>query len=216
MPSIGDAFALLGKLIEFMITLPARIANLVVGTTNILIGIGLSAMHLGEIVPMVFLDWLMILGYMFEFVKTYTVCSVYFLTNIKNCILYYVIEMFGVLLYMPIRIMLLIFKLFGVNLYPLEKKVWESLDKLDRYVVGNLGFHIIYWPKAIRNQCFNCKRLKIDILMQRAGDVGDDFFVKIPALIKNAIPLFITGANELGNIFASGSPPMPGPISVQF
>jgi len=57
MADLGEAFALLGKLIEFLITLPMRIANLVVGTTNILIGIGLSTMHLGEIIPMVFMDF---------------------------------------------------------------------------------------------------------------------------------------------------------------
>jgi len=57
MPDIGEAFEVLGKVIEIMITLPMRIANLVVGTTNILIGIGLSTMHLGEIIPMVFMDF---------------------------------------------------------------------------------------------------------------------------------------------------------------
>jgi hypothetical protein len=216
MADLGEAFALLGKLIEFLITLPMRIANLVVGTTNILIGIGLSTMHLGEIIPMVFMDFLMIVGYLFEFVKTYTVCSVFFIANAKRCFLYYIIEFIGVLLYMPVRIMLLLLRVLGINLYPVEKGVWDSLEKLDRYVVGNAGFHIIYWPKSIRDNCFNCKRLKVDVMMQRAGDVSDDFFVKIPYLIRNAIPLFITGANQLGRIFASGSPPMPEPISVKF
>jgi hypothetical protein len=53
-------------------------------------------------------------------------------------------------------------------------------------------------------------------MMQRAGDVSDDFFVKIPKLVKNAIPLFITGAGQWGQIFASGAPPMPKPIEVNF
>ena len=216
MADLGEAFALLGKLIEFLITLPMRIANLVVGTTNILIGIGLSTMHLGEIIPMVFMDFLMIVGYLFEFVKTYTVCSVFFIANAKRCFLYYIIEFIGVLLYMPIRIMLLLLRVLGINLYPVEKGVWDSLEKLDRYVVGNAGFHIIYWPTSIRDNCFNCKRLKVDVMMQRAGDVSDDFFVKIPYLIRNAIPLFITGAGQLGQIFASGTPPMPKPITVKF
>jgi len=86
----------------------------------------------------------MIIGYIFEFVKTYTVCGVFFIANAKRCFLYYIIEFIGILLYMPVRIMLVILRAIGINLYPVEKSVWDALEKLDKYVVGNLGFHIIY------------------------------------------------------------------------
>jgi len=209
MPSIGDAFDLLGKLINFMVTIPARIANLVVGTTNILLGIALTTAHLGEIVPMFFIDVLNLLGLMFEFVKTYSVCSVYFIANAKRCIIYYVIEMIGFILYMPVRILLLLLNAIGMNLYTYEKKIWDGLEKLDHVIVGAAGFHIIYWPKSIRDQCFNCKRLKIDTLMKKAGDISGDFFVKGPTLLKSAISLFTVGTGELGQIFSAGAPPMP-------
>uniref|UniRef100_A0A6C0JJ91 Uncharacterized protein n=1 Tax=viral metagenome TaxID=1070528 RepID=A0A6C0JJ91_9ZZZZ len=209
MPDIGEAFDLLGKIINFMITIPARVANLVIGATNIILGIAVTTAHLAEIVPMFSIDILNLLGYMFEFVKTYTVCSVYFIANAKRCVLYYIIEMIGFILYMPVRIFLLILNAIGINLYPYEHKVWNGLEQLDHIIVGAAGFHIIYWPKSIRDQCFNCKRLKIDVLMERAGDISGDFFVKAPELLKSAIRLFTVGAGELGQIFSGGSPPMP-------
>jgi len=215
MPGIGDAFDLLGKLLNFMITLPARIANLVVGTTNILLGIAATTAHLGQIIPIVFLDWLNMLGLIFEFVKTYSICTVYFIANAKKCFLYYIIEMIGFLLYMPVNIMLFVLKTMGMNLYPYEKKIWKGLEQLDHIIVGMAGFHIIYWPKSIRDDCFNCKRLKINSLMEKAGDVGDDFFVKIPNLIKGGIRLFTIGSSEWGQIFSGGSPPMPPPPDIR-
>jgi hypothetical protein len=50
----------------------------------------------------------------------------------STCFLYYIIEFIGVLLYMPVRIMLLLLRVLGINLYPVEKGVWDSLEKLDR------------------------------------------------------------------------------------
>jgi hypothetical protein len=206
-----DPFALLPMVIKFIMTLPQRFANIMTGLLNIFFGVAISLKDVGVISGIVLIDFFIFMEYTWEFVKTYTICSLYFLSNMTRCIFYYIIDIFGILLYLPIRLILYMVYVFGINLYPIETKVWDGLEKLDVFIFGYTGIHIIHWPKSIRDQCYNCKRLKVNIYAGKIMNLVDDFTIKIPAIIIKSIPYLKASLNNLMQVFSS-NPKMPKPL----
>lgn len=194
---IGD---LIAALFKFLATLPQRIAGVVFGVTNIFLGIARETGHIAKVAEIGVWDSVIVLFTLWEFIKTYAICSVYFLSNLRKCIFYYFIDICLVILYLPVRLILYILYLMGIDLYPTEESIWENIEMLDRTIYGSAGIHIMYWPKPIRDDCYNCKRLKIDYVMSTAGGVSDDLFRIIPDMLKAGIPYFKKGAQNLKQV----------------
>jgi len=213
MAGIGDAFKLLGQIIDFLTTLPQRLLNISFGLINIFLGIAVELKNAGVVSGIVLIDFFVFMEYTWEFVKTYTICSLYFLSNMTHCIFYYIIDIFGILLYLPVRLILYIVYIIGLNLYPMEKQLWDGLEILDSNIFRYTGVHIIHWPKSIRNQCYNCKRLKVSVYGGKIMDLVDDFTIKIPAIMIKGIPYLTAAFGNLNQVFASNPsmPDMPKP-----
>jgi hypothetical protein len=128
-----------------------------------------------------------LIAYASEFVFTYTVCGVKYISNIPNCIFYYLVDMFIQILYLPLRITIwILYAFLGINLYPTQKMIWKYVEQINGYVYGFTGFNIIRWPKNIRDQCYNCKRLKTSVLVNKASDINKGFKTAIPTIFDNA------------------------------
>ena len=198
-----NPFKLLGMIINFVITLPQRFANIAAGIINIFFGVAVELKNAGVVSGIVLIDFFILLEYTWEFVRTYTICSLYFVSNLTNCIFYYIMDIFGVLLYLPIRLLLYIFYMFRVNMYPYEEKIWENLEKLDVIVFGYTGIHIIHWPKNIRDKCYNCKRLKVNIFAGKIMGLVDDFTITIPTIMSAGIEYLVAAFGNVGQVFGS-------------
>ena len=59
-----------------------------------------------------------------------------------------------------------------------------AIEKMDTIFYSFFGFHLIYFPKSIREDCFVCKRLKNSAVSKKADDVADTFNKKIPEIMK--------------------------------
>jgi hypothetical protein len=190
-------FSLIPAIFNFLITLPQRFANIFVGIMNIFLGIAMELKNVGIVSGMVLLDFFTFLEYTWELIRTYLICAPKILSNLTNCLIYYIIDFIFVVLYLPIRIFLSLLLAVGVNLYPIQQKISDGFEKIDRLSFTYTGFHVIHWPKSIRDQCYNCKRLKLTVYADRIVDIVDDFTVNIPAIMKTG--LHYLGA-ALGNI----------------
>jgi hypothetical protein len=99
----------------------------------------------------------------------------------------------------------------GINLYKEMQKMSDMLEKLDQIILNYVGFHIIHWPKNVRDKCYNCKRLKMSVYAGKIMGLVDDFTIKIPAIIIKGIPYLKGALNNLMQIFSS-NPRMPNPL----
>jgi hypothetical protein len=138
---------------------------------------------------------------LFTFAITWMMCLFQNIANMQTCLIYYLLEVFGQILYLPVRIILWIAYQVGFDLYPIETSAWNGVEELDRIIMGIVGFHISHFPKNIRDQCYNCKRLKVSALSKHAAPLVDDITNKMPELLMPGIMLIAKGGDELMHPF---------------
>ena len=209
--SSSNPFSLIPMIVKFILTLPQRFANIAAGIINIFFGVAVELKSVGVVSGILLIDFFIFVEYTWEFIRTYTICSLYFLSNMTRCIFYYIIDIFGILLYLPVRIFLYAFYMARVNLYPYETQIWDELEKLDSIILGYTGIHIIHWPKSIRDQCYNCKRLKVNVYARTIMNLVDDFTIKIPNIMVVGISYLKAAFGNVQQVFGSnpGFPTMP-------
>jgi hypothetical protein len=198
-----NPFKLIPMIVKFILTLPQRFANIAVGIMNIFFGIAVELKDIGVVSGILLIDFFIFMEYTFEFVRTYTICSLYFISNMTNCIFYYIIDIFGIVLYLPVRLLLYLFYMLGVNMYQTEINIWNGLEKLDAIIFGYIGIHIIHWPKNIRDKCYNCKRLKVNIYAGKIMGLVDDFTIKIPRIIVKGLTYLKAAFGNVEQVFGS-------------
>jgi len=145
-----------------------------------------------------FIDIITLFRYFGEFLRTYVMCGVKYMQNLHRCILYYTLDSLGQILYVPIRLILWFLLVFlKRDLYGTADTVWGYLESLDSYIYRYLGFHISHYPKDVRDLCYNCKRLKVAAMAQKASDIKYDFATRIPEIMQRGIDLIYQGKIEM-------------------
>jgi hypothetical protein len=200
---IMDMIGMIPAIINFLITLPQRFANIFAGIINIFMGLAIELKDVGVVSGIVLTDFFIFLKYTWELIRTYMICAPKMIANLTSCLIYYMCDFFGIVLYLPVRILLAILKACGINLYPTEQKIWDSIEKFDRLVFTYVGFHLIHWPKSIRDKCYNCKRLKLTVYADRILDIVDDFTVTIPGIMVTGLRYLKKALGNVNQVFAS-------------
>jgi len=114
--------------------------------------------------------------YLAVFSATYISCGIYFLSKIRSCMIYYILDIIGQILYLPVRIFVWILKTIRlINLQPYVDKIWEYMEKLDMIIYTKLKFHIIHYPRSVRENCYVCKRLKMSVVGKQTEIIAEDF-----------------------------------------
>lgn len=142
---------------------------------NIFKGVGDGIIGLGEGLKLGVTDIGKMIDYSFVFLGTYIGCGVGFLTNLKSCIFYYLLECLGQILYLPIRLTLWISQQAGADLSGTMSKFWDFMEMIDRSIYKGLKFHIIHYPGSVVAKCYVCKRLKQTVLSDQGEILHDDF-----------------------------------------
>jgi hypothetical protein len=123
------------------------------------------------------------------------------ITNLQACMFYYILEIFGQILYLPIRLLLWVASQFKINLYPIEKFIWDKIEYIDSIIFNYGGFHICHYPKSIREQCYKCRRVKISALDKHTAPLVRDLTVTVPKLLSPGLQQIIKGGTELTHPF---------------
>lgn len=157
-------------------TVPNRVENVLLGISNIFAGVGEFFNKLevsaGEFLPEV----QTLYDYNILFFGRYLACFTKFALNFFKCFVYYLIDFVGKLLYLPVSLTLwLLFTFLAIDLYPIEKTVFSTLDGLDLFLQPILGFSILRYPKHIREDCYTCIRLRGEVITYQTKEVGKAF-----------------------------------------
>lgn len=195
---IGDIF---GKIASF----GKRFKDFGEGLRDIFSGIGNEVKYSFIGVARGFENIGLLIAYTGSFVFSYVMCGVKFLSNLPNCIMYYIVDAFFRILYLPIRITLwVLYTFLNINLYPTEKQLWDFAGWVDSKIYTVAGFNVLRWPKNVRDQCYNCKRLKTSVLIRKSKDIDYDFKYGIAELLQKGIDEIKQGGNKIKGAFLDG------------
>lgn len=164
------------KLTNFFPELGRRFDNFGKGLKDIFDGLGVQIEGVGKGIELGFKDVFLLIGYCFILLGSYLACGVYFISQIHKCMFYYILDMIGQVLYLPIRIIAWFLKnALYIDLYKPLDKFWKFMDKLDLIVYKFAKFHIIHYPRSVRERCYVCKRLKQEVIHRQTKVVNEDF-----------------------------------------
>ena len=189
------------RIICFLGSVPTRIRNINAGFANIFKGINAEFDAIGKSFNMGFSS-LSVLGlYIGELISTYVGCGFKFFENFFDCIFYYIVDALLYIIYLPIKIIIWGFKQFSIDFSYVEERVYNGLKTLNDFLYPITGFHIIHWPKPVREKCYLCKRLKVEAVNNKVNDVGVTFKEKIPKNFGKSRHLFRIGKRQFEEIF---------------
>lgn len=190
------------KIICFLGTVPRRISNLNAGFENIFNGINTEFDAIGKSYAMG-VSTISVFGmYIGEFINTYVGCGFKYFQNFFDCIFYYLVDAIIYILSLPFTILIWACKsLFGLDMNYIPERISNGLNTLNDTLYPYLGFHIIHWPKDIREKCYLCKRLKVEAVTDKANDVGVTFNEKIPNNFGKSRSQFRRGKRQFEEIF---------------
>ena len=83
------------------------------------------------------------------------VCAVKLISKAQKCMLYYILDVIGYTLYLPVMIFFWLFSLQSI-----EREIFKGLDFVDDTIYGVAGFHIFRYPNDLLNDCYRCKNKK--------------------------------------------------------
>jgi hypothetical protein len=138
----------------------------------------------------------------FTFAISWMMCLFKNIANMQTCLFYYLLEVAGQILYLPIRLLLFTVYKLGLNFYSYETKFWNGMETFDRIFMNYLGFHITHYPKNIREQCYNCKRLKISALTEHTAPLVDDITRRLPENLMPGFMRIAEGGKQIMNPFS--------------
>ena len=189
------------RIVCFFESVPVRVRNINAGFENIFNGINSEFDAIGKSFKMGFSSINVLALYIGELISTYVGCGFKFFENFFDCIFYYIVDAVLYILYLPIMIIIWLFKLISIDFTYVEKRVYNGLKTLNDFLYPFIGFQIIHWPKQVREKCYLCKRLKIDAVKTKANDVGVTFKEKIPKNFGKSRDQFRIGKRQFEEIF---------------
>jgi len=190
------------RIVCFFESVPTRIRNINSGFSNIFKGINAEFDAIGKSFNMGFSSINVLALYIGELISTNIGCGFKFFANFFDCIFYYIVDAVLYIIYLPIKIIIWGFKQFSIDFSYVEERVYNGLKTLNDFLYPITGFHIIHWPKPVREKCYLCKRLKVEAVNNKANDVGVTFKEKIPKNFGKSRNLFRIGKLQFDEVFA--------------
>ena len=111
--------------------------------------------------------------------------------------MYYIADIIGKILYIFPSILIFLCNKIGLPGTYVEQKFWDTIEWLDQQSLIYLHTHIFHWNKSIREQCYNCRRLKLDALGKVLGEFTDDIEEPIFGMLFSGIEQTFQGVMEL-------------------
>lgn len=190
------------RIICFLGTVPLRIRNLNAGFENIFNGINAEFEAIGKSFSMGFSSINVLAMYIGELISTYLGCGFKFIENFFDCVFYYIVDAIIYIIGLPLTFIIWAFDFyFSIDLSYIRDRSYNGMKTINDFLYPYLGFHIIHWPKPVREQCYLCRRLKVEAVSKRADDVGVTFNEKIPKNFGNSRSVFRIGKRQFEEIF---------------
>jgi len=202
LPDFSNFFKEIGEIFKFVGSLPRRFRALTDGTRKIFRGINdeISGMQKGFSIG--YEDITDLIHHLWEFFTNYFNCGQKFLKNLPYCIVFYILDFIGNIMYLPITIIIIICKNFlKIDLTKIETKIWNGIYSTDIKLSKFIGFRLTKYPRYISDMCYSCKRLKLSVIEKRAINAAYDFTVVIPPKLVQGVDNIIAGGERLIDAF---------------
>jgi hypothetical protein len=86
----------------------------------------------------------------------------------------------------------------GIDMYKIGDMLWNSIAVPINSLIYNVaGFDIIYYPRPVRDLCYNCRRLKTSALENRSKQMKTDFEEIIPRIANRGIDKMKEGGRDI-------------------
>jgi hypothetical protein len=199
-----DFFKKIGRQFE---VLPKRFKLISAGFKDIFEGIGYTLKDMFAGVGNGMLDIFLLTELSFVWIFTHIMCGVTMATRLNKCFFYYALDCMGQILYLPFRLAFWVISMFmGNQIYDTEKAMWDKIELVDSYFYNYLQFHIMHYPKNIRDWCYNCKRLKGNVLTDTSNMIAYDFKTRLPGEMLKNKDRMARGGDEINRAFTSPDP----------
>jgi len=172
------------RIICFFKTIPDRVDNIFAGIDSIFLGIEEQLVLYGKAAGVGFKETNKLVDRSFLLLSTYMQCGLKFLINFPKCIIFYLLDIIGKILYLPIILVLWISKFFlGIDIYYVEKDILKAVEDGNTFFFKNVGFHLTHFPKSIREDCYVCIRLRNSVVNRQRKVLDKTFNEVIPDII---------------------------------
>lgn len=154
-------------------------------------GIKLEFVNLGKGLELGFDD-------LFDVVKTFGTCGITFFTNLRTCILWYMLDWIGKTIYaILVEFPVYMIKLFtSIDLQYIVDMINCLLEELDGLCFKYLCFHCFHFPQWVINSCYSCQ------LKEKATKMDFDWNVTIPNLLNEPAIDFHKAKNYFNATFS--------------
>jgi len=204
----GDGLSDLGDLMKTIFSLIPRIFGALGklndignGLFKVFEGITKEVINIYESEAEAVLDTVTFSGWILTYLFTNFMCATQIFQNINTCIFFYILDMLGQIIYMPVRLCIwIIWFLTRFDTYGLEKQIWSGLEMIDQVLLKIIGFHLIHYPKNIRDMCYNCKRLRTTALINEVDTLTTDFTEHV---VKRAVAGISEIADGVGEVIGA-------------
>ena len=95
-------------------------------------------------------------GDVFVSIFSYIECGFYKVIKLPQCMGWYMLEVFGHILYIPFGFFFWVFSLQAI-----EKQIWGVLEDVDCFCHASTGYHLIHYSDSIINKCYKCNIKKM-------------------------------------------------------
>jgi len=201
---MGDFLKKIARQFE---VLPKRFKLIKEGFNGIFTGFGLMFQDIATGIGNGMLDIFLLTEFAFVWFFTHIMCGVTLATRLNKCFFYYALDCMGQILYLPFRLAFWVISMFmGNQIYKTEKAMWDNIELLDGYFYNYFQFHIMHYPKNIRDWCYNCKRLKGNVLTDTSNMIAYDFKTRLPEEMMKDVNTMQQGANKINRAFTEPNP----------
>jgi len=198
----------LGQFISMIPKIFKIITGIVMGIKDIFLGLAREFQEFPQGAYYLGMHAAIFVQYLGVFAFTNLFCAMQMIQNFTSCFFWYALDIFGKILYLIPQLIIMFLVFLGIPADDLETQFWIFMEDIDRMVVDASGFHIIHFPKDIRDKCFNCKRLKTSALINKANDAFGDLKDPILPLMTGGIVDMFNGARRAVNALL-------GPIGIR-
>jgi hypothetical protein len=191
-----------------------RITNklpvLVEGMKNVALSIIDMISNLSILSIILFADTFTFVTQSFYFIFTMLLCMVFNLTNLHKCIVFYLFDLFLLVIFMSVMSALFMIDVFfgtktyiGVSCVEALMMIIGSFGDIDAAIYGFTGVHIFSYPDFILNLCYRCEMAgDLSGFYRASGKMGYDLGVLVPTSIGGPIGEFIGGIIDMVSIFS--------------
>ena len=173
------------------------------GLGNIFTGLFVDGPQgLGEGLAKGFEDIGVLLKWGSEYMFSNLICWMHFMKNINKCFIYYLFDVIKQIAYLPITfIKWLCWELTSLDLTEYENYIWGGIYYVDNDFKRLTGFHMFQYDIDVRNDCYNCKRLKVLAVKKKSQQINYDFMERMPALLNKGGAKMKQGGDEFKSAF---------------